>query len=122
MNKTIIELTDTAGSRLSIVVLRRPYAESKDFDDAEWLSCEIEAQASGFGGRVSGTLTLTELELIRNLLTDLRQHERESAQFYATEAFLELEITRNSRASFDAHVALTKHGETEMRFEFNMLV
>jgi hypothetical protein len=44
--------------------------------------------------------------------------ESRSAQFCATEAFLELEITSNSRGSFDAHAAVTKHDETEMRFEF----
>jgi hypothetical protein len=116
----IIELVDANGSRLSIKALRRPYRQSNDPDDSEWLSCNIGAHAAGLGGNLTVNLMITELELLRTLLFEMLRGERKSGQFSATEAFLQLEISRNSRGSFDVHVAITKHDSTAMRFEFDM--
>ncbi len=106
-------------SRFCIEVLEKPYASSGDRDDVEWLRCNVEARAAGFGGRLYCNLQIAELELLRAMLIGLLEGKRESLQFAALESFLELDIAQNSRGTFDLHVAIKKHDVSAMRFEFN---
>lgn len=113
-----MEIVDGA-SRFCIEVLGKPYASSSDRDDVEWLRCNVEARAAGFGGSLSCNLKIAELELLRASLVELLERKREFIQFAALEAFLELDVAQNSRGSFDLHVVIMKHDESAMRFEFS---
>jgi hypothetical protein len=104
MSQPLVLGTDY-GDHLTIEVLGRMHAGSRDFWDDNWMVSPITLRIGGFAGRIEAGLRMDELVGLRVGLEKLLNGLGAAAELESLEPWLRLQV------SFDRDLGLTARGE-----------
>jgi hypothetical protein len=79
------------GRFIEIIILRRSYPESIDFEDANWLESEIRIDVPGFKGLYGANLRTDDFERFYKDLGKLKTNQSSKIEFETMEEGLYLE-------------------------------
>lgn len=93
----VIRIGGEQAEYLTIKLFGRSHPACQDYWDGNWLRAEVEVEATGFRGLVTGDLRTDELARFHEQLSRLQESLRGTAEFVTMEGWLSIRVVGDGR-------------------------